>query len=55
MLVIKRISGGSGWLSGYDERLRDVKCTVHDPEVIGSHRVDIGVCGSSVQVGLEPI
>ena len=31
-------------------RLRDMKCTVHDPEVMGPNlgRVKLGVCSTSV-------
>ena len=37
-------------------RLKDMNCTVHDMEVMGSNpgRVELGVYGTSVYVTLEP-
>ena len=37
------------WLSGYDEHFREIKCTVHDLEVMGSNpgQVELGIHSTS--------
>ena len=47
---------GPWWLSGQNEHLRDMKCTIHDLEVMGSNPgwVELWVCSTSVFVILEP-